>query len=1014
MRIGLGIGINRHRSGAGGGGGATAPAAFTVGQWTVTDAATGGQATVNITALPSDGGSAITALQYSISGGAWTAFSGTGTGARTIGGFADTFLEGVVIRAVNAAGSGVASDTKTVTTTAPVAAPEPFTVPMWAVANAATGGSATFEIITVPDDGGSALTALQYRIGAGAWTAFSGTVAGFYSVGGFTDGAATNVMVRAVNAINPAADSDVKSVTTGAAALDRVVDFISASNAGLFQDNQIFSSGGNLPANGIWVMGFMYYDGTNGSGTLMGGSTISTDTRYLQLQPTKFTVRNSSSLTTPTLASLSTPGWYLVTGKATRFAGDVGWINSVTILRNELTATTTDNVFSLTPASFERITLGYLATLNGLEPNANFRGSGFAAGWGDPTALHAWLYNGGAFGRDIRTYPGDAGVEVRHYWPAARTGDAAFSVSDAGLADAIGTADTWTQQGSPVWSTPAPPFDASIVLATTQSAVVPSGATSTITVTSTIPAGSFGGTPLVDTAKVSVWATKGMGPITVTGASVVVAGLTATTTLDLSRPIYASELIRCNLEGEWLYLTGKVQSAGYADSKYKSAAVTNSSPASDPANWPGISHGSAFGAVGWKFSTPLAAGYHTDGIPWVAPGAVIAEEYPTRTVEGAHGAEQNPARRLINQKFDYQKTDYTGAPPALPWTLADKDTVIKAHSNLFPRSQGEGSSGHPINITAYGALVCRATPPTTHEFAPPICWDTPASRPGGPTIDVTSISFPTYSTSGHPRPTVADTTERMQIFNPAPAIWAGVEERRQGAPTGFSGRAGYPLQVGGAIQAAGLLMIGDDTLANKRLVAKGFIMNGSQWHTTIKNSSQARMEADGGQNQGWILPQALYLGWTGQTAAFATYETDINANELDQAFQITAPLLTIMQTRDPLTTTYHAVGDYEWSVRSTEQLSSNYGASASAPYRSLNAWSGAVLTLKAFGFMHSTWVKMRGVVVRANTQNLPPAALPWPLHHNDVRATPSGTVNWEAAFWADHWASIDAVTQTVG
>lgn len=89
---------------------ATAPAAFTVGQWTATAGNT--QIVVNITTLPSDGGSAITALEYRIDGGAAVAFSGTGTGSRTITGLTNDTAYAVEIRAVNAVGAGAWSDVK--------------------------------------------------------------------------------------------------------------------------------------------------------------------------------------------------------------------------------------------------------------------------------------------------------------------------------------------------------------------------------------------------------------------------------------------------------------------------------------------------------------------------------------------------------------------------------------------------------------------------------------------------------------------------------------------------------------------------------------------------------------------------------------------------------------------------------------------------------------------------------------------------------------------------------------
>ena len=94
----------------------TEPAAFTSGQWTATAGVE--QIVLNILALPNNGGSAITALQYRLDGGSWTALSGVGTGSRTITGLTASVEYDVEIRAVNAIGNGPASDTKSRTPTA--------------------------------------------------------------------------------------------------------------------------------------------------------------------------------------------------------------------------------------------------------------------------------------------------------------------------------------------------------------------------------------------------------------------------------------------------------------------------------------------------------------------------------------------------------------------------------------------------------------------------------------------------------------------------------------------------------------------------------------------------------------------------------------------------------------------------------------------------------------------------------------------------------------------------------
>ena len=99
---------------------ATVPAAFTVGQWTLTDSPSlgGDTLTIDITIMPSDGGSPITALQYTVNAGSsWNTIpSGTGVGSRIITVTALTSTS-VQIRAVNAVGNALASDTKTATPT---------------------------------------------------------------------------------------------------------------------------------------------------------------------------------------------------------------------------------------------------------------------------------------------------------------------------------------------------------------------------------------------------------------------------------------------------------------------------------------------------------------------------------------------------------------------------------------------------------------------------------------------------------------------------------------------------------------------------------------------------------------------------------------------------------------------------------------------------------------------------------------------------------------------------------
>ncbi len=127
-------------------GAATAPSAFVAGNWTLTDPATDGDLTVTITALPSDGGSALTAIQYQVDGGNWISFGAATVGTYTISGLSNNVSHAVVLRAVNAVGASAASDTKNATPTADTVAPT-LTSPTDVAngANAMTGSVSTNE-----------------------------------------------------------------------------------------------------------------------------------------------------------------------------------------------------------------------------------------------------------------------------------------------------------------------------------------------------------------------------------------------------------------------------------------------------------------------------------------------------------------------------------------------------------------------------------------------------------------------------------------------------------------------------------------------------------------------------------------------------------------------------------------------------------------------------------------------------------------------------------------------------
>ena len=194
------------------GSGGAVPDAFVIGEWSIADDGTNGDATVTVSTLPADNGSAITNLQYRINGGSAVALGGTTIGTYPIAGFTDTVATDVELRAVNGVGNGLWGDVKSVTTTG---VPDAFVIGDWTLTDLTTGGDARIAISTLPAANGSALTDLEYKKDAGAWTSLGGTSTGNYDLTGvFTDGVSADVLIRAVNANGNGADSDTKTVST--------------------------------------------------------------------------------------------------------------------------------------------------------------------------------------------------------------------------------------------------------------------------------------------------------------------------------------------------------------------------------------------------------------------------------------------------------------------------------------------------------------------------------------------------------------------------------------------------------------------------------------------------------------------------------------------------------------------------------------------------------------------------------------------------------------------------------
>ena len=179
----------------------TAPGAPTISGITSTD----GTLTVSFTAPASNGGSAITAYQYSLNSGAWTSFSNT-TSPKTISSLTVAASYSVRVRAQNAAGDSPASTAVVKTADGPPVAPTLTGV-------SATGSSSISVTWTFSDPGD--LSQFFVKNSGGTTVATIGAGSRSASIGSLTQNTSYTYYVVAQDAAgNDSAASSSSSATT--------------------------------------------------------------------------------------------------------------------------------------------------------------------------------------------------------------------------------------------------------------------------------------------------------------------------------------------------------------------------------------------------------------------------------------------------------------------------------------------------------------------------------------------------------------------------------------------------------------------------------------------------------------------------------------------------------------------------------------------------------------------------------------------------------------------------------
>ncbi len=151
-------------------------------------------------------------LQYSTDDVSWTVVQGIAD-PETLAGLPAGTTHQVQTRAVNVNGPGPWSTSATATTATAATVPAGFGAADWSLQDDGDGGGVGVVVVTLPADGGSPITDLEYQVDGGAWQSLGGSTAGTYHFTWGTTGTAISVAIRAVNAVGAGSAASAKSVT---------------------------------------------------------------------------------------------------------------------------------------------------------------------------------------------------------------------------------------------------------------------------------------------------------------------------------------------------------------------------------------------------------------------------------------------------------------------------------------------------------------------------------------------------------------------------------------------------------------------------------------------------------------------------------------------------------------------------------------------------------------------------------------------------------------------------------
>lgn len=660
---------------------------------------------------------------------------------------------------------------------------------------------------------------------------------------------------------------------------DQVLDLTATDTALTLEDPGFPQS--DIDGIGIWISAFVFYPGSGEANPRLAGlANSSSGANYIDIRTSSVALRNGgATFSLPNLDTLTLPGWYLVTARIWKnLAGDTAFI----LHRNDGVSETGIYRGNFSIATFNRLGWGMLPDTTPKYGSAH--STGMAWGRGDPLAYHTAIYDGGAF-KDPASYDFDAdsGVVLLGYEAGAKLNDGGVTLEAATLTQ------NWNLQGSPRWADLPPPYVGGAFGSLESLAIAPTATGETFEVVTDLFAGAWG-VATVELSRVTLWASRGYGSLSVTGASVATDGPLATVTFTLSRRVFVGEEIRVQLDDAWITDNARNRGSGTI-----ATSVTNLSQSPVPDRVSGLSHGQ----VAFDFAAPYEAGITADGIMWARDdgnGVNIARKLPAQsslTQGGAerviHGTMQNPQRRSDNvQGYTSVGTEADDRfDPALavdfPVTLVVNESLVGTVGNVSPFALHGGRSGHPVNIAEYQGLIVTDFVPGPDDFPPPLVGYDASNRPAWASTDVSAIaaSLPAgYDTTGFDRPDPEIVINRIDRFHPSLLQFGQVEMKREMTPGGFTNADGYGVNFIATTTSALLMLVDAATGAQQReRIVRCIVHHYRQWYGVGK------LSANGGHNQGALGFLVLGDYWINGGVGIPTMLEDMGGNE-SKAFRI--------------------------------------------------------------------------------------------------------------------------------